>query len=417
MEFFLFVKLAKVEILLIAMMALCFINGKKRTSKATDLIWPSLLCLVYWQLISPEQWSSSDGNLSLSKWQFTIKFGLIVHAGMCWRFAKDHSFELLGKWLCILLLCMFLVIPSKAPVTVGACFISHLLLVIFTFNRNKRLKNIFFTTCLMSLFAGLFWWFNEPSPIIIFMQWLPILSLLFSLSLMGNYCKNHTDTDLKKYVFYCSGLVCLLALHFCVLKTIAWSPVSINVDIAVIAKIGLAWAWVLLGFQWSLPPNNTSNGYSLLIPLGLILTLFIQMTHAKTFQLLLVFIPVFFIQFWWLAHFYQSQKSAELFEPLLLLLNCLIILILNWWIDPVPMGLWNFSPTLTTLFCLVLILAIFGIFRRRKSTLQLNCKLFFSGLIVSIAIGYFMSTISSNLYLHIRDEYKESMFVLEPVKS
>ena len=417
MELFLFLKLAKIEILSIILLGFCFFMRKQQTSNLTELIWPLLLGLVYWQLISPEQWSSSGGDFSLTQWQFAVKFCLIIHASICWRFNTNASYKLLIQWLSILLLCILIVIPSKANLTTGACLISHLLLLVFTFNRNTRRRNLLISTFLLSSGSVIYWWFSEPSPFIIFLQWLPILCLLLSLGLMGNYCKNHQDTDLKEFVFYFAGLVWILALHFCIVKTIAWSPNSINGDIAVIAKIGLAWMWVLLGFQWSLPANNNLNSYSLMIPLGLILILFIQMPHAKTFQVLMVYIPIFFMQFWWLAHFYQSQKTADLLEPILLLLNCFILVILNWWLKPVAMGLWNFSPTLVTLFGLILILAVFGIIRRRKLTLPLNYRLFTCGLIVSIAMGYFISTISSNLYLHIRDEYKESSFILEPVKS
>ena len=418
MELHIFLKLAKVEILLLVLIFVCSLKRKHQASNLVNLIWPLLLGLVYWQLISPEQWSSPDGNFSLTKWQFAIKFCLILHASACWRLNTNASYKLLSKWLSTLLIGVLLVIPSKVSITIGACLLSHLFLFIFIFNRNKRIRNILISACFLILFSGIYWWFREPpTAFIIFIQWLPILSLLFCLGLLGNYCKNHTDTDLKEFVFYYAGLVSLLTLHFCILKAIAWSPNSINGDIAVIAKIGLAWMWVLLGFQWSLPPNKSLTAYSLLIPLGLILTLFIQIPHAKTFQVLMVYIPIFFVQFWWLAHFYQSKISVDLLEPVLLFINCFILLILNWWLKPVTIGLWNFSPTLATLFTLILILAIFGIIRRRKLVLPLNYKLFACGIIVSIAMGYFMSTISSNLYMHIRDEYKESIFVLEPVKS
>ena len=146
MEFFLFVKLAKVEILLIAMMALCFINGKKRTS-GNCLIWPSLPSLLAIDKLSVVDVMKFPSS---RKWQFTIKFGLIVHAGMCWRFAKTilSNYSENGSVFCCY---AFSSHSIKAPVTVGACFISHLLLVIFTFNLNKRLKNIFYDL-LMSLF-------------------------------------------------------------------------------------------------------------------------------------------------------------------------------------------------------------------------------------------------------------------------
>ncbi len=417
MELFLFLKLAKVKILLLVLMGLCFLKFNQKTSQLINLIWPLLLSLIYWQLISPEQWSSKGGSFSLTKWQFGITFCLVIHAGVCWRYVTTPSYKLLLKWLALLLFCMLLVIPSKANLVISACLISHLPLFVFLFNRNTRRKNLIISAFFMSLCSTIYWWFSEPLPFTIFIQWLPIISLVFFLGLLSNYCKNHKDTALKEFVFYCVGLVWLLLLHFCILKTVAWSSHSINADIAVIAKIGLAWIWVLLGFQWCLPPNQSISGHSLLIPLGLILTLFIQMPQAKTFQILVVYIPIFLMQFWWLAYSYQSEISTDLLEPSLLLLNCFILIVLNWYLKPVDIGLWNFSPTLTTLFSLTILTAIFGSIRRRNSKVSLNYKVFTSGLIVSIGLSYFMSTVSSDLYLHIRDEYKEATFILEPVKS
>ncbi len=417
MEPFLFLKLAKVEILTLIIIGFCCLKLKEQTSSALKLTWPLLLGFVYWQLVSPEQWSSIDGNFSLTKWQFSVKFCLVIHAAVCWSFTAKPSCKLLAKWLAILLLSMLLVIPAKPSATISACLFSHLFIFIFMFNRKKRTKNMIISAVLISAFSGLFWWFSEPVPFISFMQWLPILSLLFFLGLLNHYCKNHRDTELKEFVFYCVGLLWILALHFCILKTVAWSSSSINADIAVLAKIGLAWVWVLLGFQWCLPPNKSTHGYSLLIPFGLILTLFIQVPQAKTFQALMVSIPMVYIQFWWLGHCYQSSKPTDLLESVLLLLNCLLVIILVWWLEPVGIGLWDFSPTLVTLFSLALILAVFGVIRRRKIKIKINYKAFICGLLIALGLGYFISTVSSELYLHIRDEYKESTFILEPVKS
>ena len=128
-------------------------------------------------------------------------------------------------------------------------------------------------------------------------------------------------------------------------------------------------------------------------------------------------IPMVFIQFWWLGHCYQSSKPTDLLESLLLLLNCLLVVILVCWLEPVGIGLWDFSPTLVTLFSLALILGIFGVIRRRKIKISINYKAFVCGLLIALGLGYFISTVSSELYLQIRDEYKVSTFILERVKS
>ncbi len=413
MEPLLLLKLVKVEIFIIVIICYCIFKRRQPTPHACNLIWPLLLGFIYWQLLSPEQWTSPDGIFSLTKWQFTIKFCLVVHAGVCWTFTTNTSHTQLARWLSVLLITMLLSMPAKAPAAISACLASHLIIFIFIFNRKSRKKNLIISTGLFAIISVIYCWFSEPIPFIIFMQWLPIISLIFYLALLGNYCKNHQDTELREFVFYLIGLIWILALHFCILKTVAWSSNSINIDIAVLAKIGLSWILVLLGFQWSIPSNQSTHAYSLLIPMLLIITLFIQMPQAKTFQALVVTIPVFFMQFWWLGHCYQSRKTTDFLESLLLLLNCFLIMVLIWWLKPLPLGLWNFSPTLSTLYSLTVCLAIFGIIRRRKIRISINHRAFTCGIIIALGLGYFISTVSTDLYLHIRDEYKEATFILE----
>lgn len=419
MESWLLAKLSKPEILLLATILFCYLRPSKISQKAfPKVLWILLLAILYWQIISPDYWLSPDRYFGLQRWQFCLKFCLVLHAAVSWSSisAISNNRKLL-YWLIPLLFSMLLTFPTNTSTVTIACLLAHLLLIIFLPKRSKRKTSMILTTLFLSLVSIVVWHLDTSSQFISMIYWLPVLSLLMGLGLLSNFCKNHIDTELKDFVFYLIGLTWILGLHFVVMRSICWTPPSVSVDITVLLKIALAWLWVLLGFHWCLPKKTGLHSYSLIIPFGIVLCLFVQSPQAKTFQALCSIIPIFFMQLWWLERYYQSFGNSDSLERLFLAFNCLLLIGLNWYLNPTSIGIWNFSPTLTTIYGLTFIVSCIGLFRRSDTQSKDYLYKLIWGAMIALGLSYFISTVSNPLYLHLRDEYKESSLVIESVTS
>ena len=417
MESWLLAKLSKPEILLLTTILYCYLRSSKNLVKAFPLIlWILMLGMIYWQIVSSDYWLSPDGYFGIQQWQFCLKFCLVLHAAVSWKnISATPDNQKLLHWLIPLFLSMLLTFSTNTATVAIACLIAHLFLIIFFPKRSKRKTVMAMTIVFLSLVSILIWYLDTSSKFINMIYWLPILSLLMGLGLLGNFCKNHEDTELKDFVFYLTGLTWILGLHFVVIRSICWTPPSVSVDITVLLKIALAWLWVLLGFHWCLPKKTGLHSYSLLIPFGIVLCLFVQSPQAKTFQALCTTIPLFFMQLWWLEHYYQNIGNSDSLERLFLTFNCLFLFGLNWYLNPTSIGIWQFSPTLTTILGLTVVTSLLGLVRQINDYPKEYYSKLILAAIIALGLGYFISTVSNPLYLHIRDEYKESSLVIEPV--
>lgn len=419
MESWLLAKLSKSEIIILLTAIICYLRPKVQLSKIGPyLLWFILAGLVYWQIVNPDYWSSPEGFISLHRWQFCVKFCLVLHAAICWR---NQSIALtrqrLFQWLIALLISMLLVLASKPSAATAACLCSYLFFLIFIPKRKNRKITMIVASIFLLALSALVWLVDTTSTFWSMLQWLPLLGLFIGLGLMGNFCKNHLDTELKDFIFYLIGLTWILSLHFCILRSVCWTSPSILIDVTVLIKIGLAWIWVLLVFHWCLPKITTTHCFSLMLPMGIVLCLFMQAPQAKTFQVLMAMIPIFFMQYWWLARSYNLHNHSDAIEPLLLTLNCGILAFFNWLIKPTVVGIWNFSPTLVTIYGLTVLVAILGLRRKPRPELKKSFRQLIYGFLIILGLSYFMTTVSNPLYLHLRDEYKESSLILEPVNS